>query len=165
MKVLYLMRHAKSSWSFDDLTDEQRPLNDRGRHDAPHMGQALAKRHIQLDLLVSSPAVRALTTAALVAKEIGYPHERIEVRPEIYHADLQTLLRVVQSCPDQAESVLLVGHNNTLTEFANYLLPTPLSEEMPTAAIVCLHFQTDSWANADRHNAEFYFFDHPKYQD
>ena len=75
MKSLYLMRHAKSSWSFDDLTDEQRPLNGRGREDAPRMGQALVKRNIKIDLLLSSAAVRALTTAALVAKELEYPHE------------------------------------------------------------------------------------------
>jgi phosphohistidine phosphatase len=165
MKILYLMRHAKSSWNFDDLTDEQRPLNDRGREDAPRMGQALAKRHIHLDLLISSQAVRALTTAALVAKEINYPHERIVVRPEIYHADIEGLMRVVRECPDDAKSVLLVGHNNTLTDFANYLLPTPLSEEMPTAGILCLHFQADSWAHVDRTNAEFYFFDSPKHRE
>lgn len=165
MKVLYLMRHAKSSWNFDDLTDEQRPLNDRGRDDAPRMGQALAQRNIRLDVLISSPAVRAMTTAALVAKELEYPHEQIVVRPEIYHAEIDDLLRIVQECPNEAESVLLVGHNPTITEFANYLSPSPLSEEMPTAGILCLHFQTDSWAQADRVNAEFYFFDHPKNQD
>ncbi|MBD2714195.1 histidine phosphatase family protein [Microvirga sp. STR05] len=162
MKILYLMRHAKSSWSFDDLSDEQRPLNDRGRDDAPRMGQALAQRDTHIDLLLASTAVRSLTTAALVAKEIGYPHEKIQVRPEIYHADLQTLLRVVRESPDEADSVLLVGHNNTITDLANHLMESPLSEEMPTASIVCLHFQTERWADVDRSNAEFYFFDCPR---
>ncbi|QNH62686.1 SixA phosphatase family protein [Hymenobacter sediminicola] len=162
MKILYLMRHAKSSWSFDDLSDEQRPLNDRGRDDAPRMGQALAQRDTHIDLLLASTAVRSLTTAALVAKEIGYPHEKIQVRPEIYHADLQTLLRVVRESPDEADSVLLVGHNNTITDLANHLMESPLSEEMPTASIVCLHFQTEHWADVDRSNAEFYFFDCPR---
>ena len=163
MKILYLMRHAKSSWSFDDLSDEQRPLNDRGRDDAPRMGQALAERNTKIDLLLASTAVRSLTTAAQVAKEIDYPHEKIQVRPEIYHADLQTLLRVVRESPDEAQAVLLVGHNNTITDLANHLMESPLSEEMPTASIVCLHFQTDHWANADRSNAEFYFFDCPRH--
>jgi len=156
------MRHAKSSWSFDDLTDEQRPLNGRGRDDAPFMGQALAKRNIKLDLLLSSAAVRALTTAALVAKELDYPPEKIVVRPEIYHADVSGLLNVVRSCPDEAQSVLLVGHNNTITEFANLLSPDALNEEMPTAGIVCLHFQAEQWAKVDSANAEFYFFDRPR---
>jgi phosphohistidine phosphatase len=162
MKTLYLMRHAKSSWSFDDLTDEQRPLNDRGRDDAPRIGQALAKRNIKLDLLISSGAVRAMTTAALVAKELDYPHEQIEVRPEVYHADTSTLLSVVRSCPDQAQSVLLVGHNNGISEFVNLLSPNAINEELPTAGIVCLHLNIDSWASADSATTEFYFFDRPK---
>jgi phosphohistidine phosphatase len=162
MKTLYLMRHAKSSWSFDDLTDEQRPLNDRGRDDAPRMGQALAKRNIKLDLIISSGAVRAMTTAALVAKELDYPHERIEVRPEIYHAEVPMLLDVVRSCPDTANSVLLVGHNNGISEFVNVLSPDAIHEELPTAGVVCLHFHTETWATVDQANSEFYFFDRPK---
>ncbi|AHJ99386.1 SixA phosphatase family protein [Hymenobacter swuensis] len=163
MKTLYLMRHAKSSWSFDDLSDKQRPLNDRGRDDAPLMGQALAKRDITLDLLVSSPAVRALSTAALVAHELEYPADKIAVLEAIYEATVPDLLAVVRQFPDTADSVLLVGHNNTLTDFANLLSPSEIPE-MPTAAIVCLKFSTDQWARTDRANAEFYFFDKPKNQ-
>ena len=161
MKTLYLMRHAKSSWNFDDLSDQERPLNDRGRDDAPHMGRALAAREIKLDLLVSSPAVRALSTATLLAKEIAYPHDRIQVIDGIYGADVPALLSIVQQLPDAAASALLVGHNNTLTEFVNLLSPNPLPE-LPTSAIVCLKFATDHWASVDRANAEFYFYDYPK---
>ncbi|MET4105595.1 histidine phosphatase family protein [Hymenobacter sp. UYP22] len=163
MKTLYLMRHAKSSWSFDELSDKQRPLNDRGRDDAPVMGEALAKRSIRLDLLVSSPAVRAMSTAALVAHELEYPADKIEVIEAIYEATVPDLLTVVRELPDEAESVLLVGHNNTLTEFANLLSPSSIPD-MPTAAIVCLKFSTDQWARVDRANAEYYFFDKPKNQ-
>ena len=163
MKTLYLMRHAKSSWDFDDLNDKQRPLNDRGRDDAPLMGQALAKRNTQLDLLVSSPAVRAMSTAALVAHELEYPSDKIEVTEAIYEATVPDLLAVVHQLPDTADTVLLVGHNNTLTEFANVLSPSEIPE-MPTASIVCLKFSTDSWRQADRSNAEYYFFDKPKNQ-
>jgi phosphohistidine phosphatase len=161
MKTLYLMRHAKSSWDFDGLNDQERPLNHRGRDDAPRMGQALAGRDIRLDLLVSSPAVRALSTATLVAKEIDYPHDRIQVIEEIYQADVPGLLRIVQHLPDAADSVLLLGHNNTLTDFVNLLSPNQLPE-LPTAAIVCLKFNTERWLDVDRANAEFYFYDHPK---
>lgn len=163
MKTLYLMRHAKSSWSFDDLSDKQRPLNDRGRDDAPLMGEALKKRDIRLDLLVSSPAVRAMSTAALVAHELEYPPEKIEVIEAIYEASVPDLLTVVRELPDAAESVLLVGHNNTLTEFANLLSPSEIPD-MPTAAILCLKFSADQWARVDRANAEYYFFDKPKNQ-
>jgi phosphohistidine phosphatase len=163
MKTLYLMRHAKSSWSFDDLSDQQRPLNDRGRDDAPLMGQALAKRDTKLDLLVSSPAVRAMSTAALVAHELEYPADKIEVVDAIFEATVPDLLGVVRQLPNTAASVLLVGHNNTLTDFANLLSPSEIPE-MPTAAIVCLKFNTDQWAQVDRANAEYYFFDKPKNQ-
>lgn len=161
MKTLYLMRHAKSSWSFDDLTDKERPLNDRGRDDAPMMGQALAKRNIQLDLLLSSPAVRALSTAALVAHELNYPADKVAVEEHIYEATVPDLLAVVRHCPDEADSVLLVGHNPTITDFANVLSPSTIPD-MPTAAIVCLKFACARWAEIDRANAEYYFYDHPK---
>ncbi|GAB2963695.1 histidine phosphatase family protein [Hymenobacter coalescens] len=161
MKILYLMRHAKSSWNFDGLSDKERPLNNRGRTDAPHMGQALVARNIRLDLLVSSPAVRALSTAALVAKELQYPPERVHVLDGIYAADLDRLVDIVHELPDEAESVLLVGHNPTITDVANALSPSPVNE-MGTAAIVCLHFQADRWADVHRTNAELYFHDSPK---
>ncbi|TGE09788.1 SixA phosphatase family protein [Hymenobacter fodinae] len=163
MKTLYLMRHAKSSWSFDDLTDKERPLNTRGRDDAPAMGQALAERGITLDLVVSSPAVRALSTAALVAKEVAYPPEKIEVIDRIYEAEVMDLLDVVRQLPDGADSVLLVGHNNTLTDFANVLSPNPIPE-MTTAAIACLKFTCDRWVDVNRINAELYFYDHPRHE-
>lgn len=161
MKILYLMRHAKSSWNFEGLADKERPLNSRGRTDAPHMGQALAARDIRLDLLVSSPAVRALSTAALVAKELSYPPERIQVLDHIYGADADRLVDIVRELPDEAESVLLVGHNPTITDTVNVLSPTSINE-MTTAAVVCLHFQADSWADVHRRNAELYFVDSPK---
>ncbi|TGE27349.1 SixA phosphatase family protein [Hymenobacter metallicola] len=163
MKTLYLMRHAKSSWNFDDLSDQERPLNDRGRADAPRMGQALAKRNIQLDLLVSSPAVRAMSTAALVAKELEYPHQQIQVLDPIYRAEVPDLLEIVRQLPDAADSILLVGHNPTITDFANVISPSPLNE-LPTSAIVCLKFGAARWADIDRANAEFYFYDYPRNQ-
>jgi phosphohistidine phosphatase len=163
MKTLYLMRHAKSSWSFDELTDQERPLNDRGRDDAPRIGQALAKRNILPDLLVSSPAVRALSTAVLVARELKYPHDKIRVEPGIYEADLDTLLAIIRALPDAADSVLLTGHNPTFTDAANYLLPgSGLTHEMPTAGVVCIQFPVDAWSEIGPATAEFYFYDYPR---
>lgn len=162
MRTLYLMRHAKSSWSFDELSDQERPLNDRGRDDAPRMGQALAERRIVPDLIVSSPAVRAMSTAVLVARELKYASATIVVEPDIYQADVDTLLAVIRALPDTAPAVLLTGHNPTITDVANHLSPSPLSGEMPTAAVICLHFQTEKWADIAPGNAEFYFYDFPK---
>ena len=161
MKTLYLMRHAKSSWNFDELSDRERPLNDRGRDDAPRMGQALAKRQITPAIIVSSPAVRALSTAVLVAREVQYPHDKIRVEPTLYEADLDTVLAVIRALPNEANSALLTGHNPTFTDVANHLLPSPLSGELPTAAVVCVRFLVDNWAEIAPANAEFYFYDYP----
>ncbi|GAA4393246.1 histidine phosphatase family protein [Hymenobacter koreensis] len=158
------MRHAKSSWSFDDLSDKERPLNDRGRTDAPRMGQALAQRGICPDLLVSSSAVRALSTAALVAHEVNYPADRVHVIDAIYGADVNQLVQIIRDLPDSTQSVLLVGHNPTITDAVNVLSPSSVND-MPTAAVVCLHFQAASWAVVQRENAELYFFDGPKNHD
>ncbi|MBF9236313.1 histidine phosphatase family protein [Hymenobacter sp. BT683] len=161
MKTLYLLRHAKSSWSFDELSDQERPLNDRGRDDAPAMGQALAKRRICPDLVVSSPAVRAMSTAVLVAREMQYPHDKIVVESGIYGADVDELLAIIRDLPDTANIVLLVGHNPTITETANALSPNPIND-MPTAAVVCLRFACDQWSEVGKANAEFYFYDFPR---
>ena len=161
MKTLYLLRHAKSSWSFDELSDQERPLNDRGRDDAPLMGQALAKRRIRPDIIVSSPAVRAMSTALLVAREMQFPHEKITVEPGIYGADADDLLAIIKGLPDAAGSALLVGHNPTITEVANALSPSSLNE-MPTAAVVCLRFSCERWEEVSKANAEFYFYDYPR---
>lgn len=161
MKTLYLLRHAKSSWSFDELSDQERPLNDRGRDDAPLMGQALAKRRIRPDVVVSSPAVRAMSTAVLVAREMQYPHEKIVVEPGIYGAEVDDLLAIIRNLPDAAGSALLVGHNPTITDTANALSPSSL-KEMPTAAVVCLRFSCEQWADVAQANAEFYFYDYPR---
>ena len=161
MKTLYLLRHAKSSWNFDELSDQERPLNDRGRDDAPTMGQALAKRRICPDLVLSSPAVRAMSTAVLVAREMQYAHDKIVVDSGIYGTDVAGLLAVIRALPDAAGAVLLVGHNPTITDTANELSPSMLNE-MPTAAVVCLRFACDHWAEVAKANAEFYFYDYPR---
>ncbi|GAB3876899.1 histidine phosphatase family protein [Hymenobacter segetis] len=161
MKTLYLLRHAKSSWSFDELSDQERPLNDRGRDDAPLMGQALAKRRICPDVIVSSPAVRAMSTAVLVAREMQYPHDKIVVESGIYGADVDDFLAILKDLPDSAASALVVGHNPTITETANTLSPSSINE-MPTAAVVCLRFECEQWAEVSKVNAEFYFYDYPR---
>jgi len=125
------------------------------------MGQALAKRRICPDLVVSSPAVRAMSTAVLVAREMQYAHDKITVEPGIYGADVEGLLAIIHGLTDAAGSVLLVGHNPTITETANALSPSSLNE-MPTAAVVCLRFECAHWAEVSKANAEFYFYDYPR---
>ncbi|HEY4651523.1 MAG TPA: histidine phosphatase family protein [Pontibacter sp.] len=161
MKTLYILRHAKSSWEFEELSDHDRPLNKRGRDDAPLIGRELASRGVLPGLIISSPAVRAITTANLVGKELGYNPDDIVIDERIYGADKNTLLEVVQETPVEHESVMLVGHNEALTEFANLLSPETISS-IPTAGVIALAFDCESWYEISRDNADFLFFDFPK---
>jgi phosphohistidine phosphatase len=161
MKTLYLLRHAKSSWDFEELSDHDRPLNNRGRKDAPMMGRELMSREVTLDLIVSSPAVRALTTATLVAKELEYDPEKIAVEEDIYKADKHELLSIIKNVPNQFNKIMVVGHNYTLTELANLLSPD-LVPTIPTAGVVCLNFNCGTWAEIGKNNSSFGFFDYPK---
>lgn len=165
MKTLYLMRHAKSDWGYAGLADRDRPLNDRGRRDAPFMGQQLIAREIpQLDLIISSPAVRALSTATLVARELDYETGKIQVEDGLYDSDREAYLAVISRLRSAVEDVLLVGHNSTITDVANYLSPQ-FVPEMPTAGIICLRFDTLSWRNLEKDSAQYGFFDFPKNYD
>lgn len=161
MKTLYILRHAKSSWEFEELSDHDRPLNKRGRSDAPLMGQELAARGVQLNLIISSPAVRALTTATLVGKELGYDPDDIAVDERIYGAGKEDLLDIVKNVPDDVDYLMLVGHNEAITEFANLLTPERVVS-LPTAGVVALEFGSSTWKDISKKNASLLFFDFPK---
>jgi len=155
------MRHAKSSWDFEELSDHDRPLDNRGRKDAPLMGRELVSREITIDLLMSSTAVRALTTATLIARELEYDTDKIAIEEEIYKADKQELLNIITSIPNQFDNVMLIGHNNTITELANLLSPD-LIPEIPTTGVVALSFECGTWSEITKENATLQFFDYPK---
>jgi phosphohistidine phosphatase len=161
MKILYLMRHAKSSWDFIDLSDHDRPLNNRGRKDAPAMGRELAAREVSVDLIMSSSAVRALSTATLVAKELEYDVDKIAIEEDVYRADKRELLETIKNIPNQFDKVLLLAHNPTITDLANILSPE-LIPDIPTAGVVALQFACSTWREIAKENASLHFFDFPK---
>ena len=161
MKTLYLMRHAKSSWDFPELSDHDRPLNKRGRKDAPLMGQQLLSRDVQFNLILTSTAVRALTTATLVAKEVDYDREKMQAVAEIYSADRKDLTKIIQHVPDEVNSLLVVGHNPIISEVANKLSPEAITD-MPTAGVVALRFNCNSWLDISGDNSKLLFYDFPK---
>ena len=145
MKTLYLVRHAKSSKDDPSLADRDRPLADRGRKDAPMMGKRLAKRDVKPDLLVSSPALRALTTAQLMADEIGYARKKIVVDDRLYGSSADGLLAVVRALDKRVDRVMLVGHNPEFTELAHRLSSD--IADMPTCAIAEFRFDTKTWSD------------------
>lgn len=161
MKRLYLIRHAKSSWDTPGLADIDRPLNKRGKRDAPFMGERLKRYGVLPDLIYASPARRARTTARIIADCIGYPRERIEEKKDIYTSDMNLLLRLVQGVDDAVASLFLVGHNYVLTDFAEYLTREVLGN-VPTCGVVGVSFHCTSWLEVAGGSGEMLFFDYPK---
>src|SRR5437762_9041010 len=121
MKTLILVRHAKSSWDDTSLPDKDRPLNNRGKRDAPKMGERLAKRGAKPDLILSSPAKRALKTAEIIAKKLDYKRKDIVVDDRLYAVKPDDLLGVIRKLGDKLERVMVFGHNPELTELAHRL--------------------------------------------
>jgi len=164
-KTLYLVRHAKSSWKDESLSDAERPLNKRGKHDAPFMGKLLRQRSDLPDVIISSPAKRALSTAKLFAKELGCAKENIVVIEELYMADVSDFLKIIRNINDSAESIMLFSHNPGITYFANFISNSDI-ENIPTAGTVRINLNISSWIEAEKIKGKLIFFEYPKkYQD
>jgi phosphohistidine phosphatase len=161
MKTLFLIRHAKSSQAEPGMKDFDRPLNDRGKKDAPLMGKILHQKKIKPDLLISSPAKRALSTAQKIAKEIDYPKAKIKKEAKIYEASVKTLLHIVNEIEDKNKNVFLFGHNPGFTDFLNYLTGDVI-ENIPTCGIAEIKFDADSWSEISRDTGKLVYFDSPK---
>jgi phosphohistidine phosphatase len=146
MKSIYLIRHAKSSWADINSRDINRTLNERGHKDAPFMAQILRGLKVQADLLVSSPAVRARTTAEYFAAAFGVPTQAIDIQRDIYEASETDLLNVIRALPDTAQTVLMFGHNPGITYFANRYY-TDYFDNIPTCGIVHFELAADKWAD------------------
>ncbi|NJN42166.1 MAG: histidine phosphatase family protein [Flammeovirgaceae bacterium] len=161
MKKLYIVRHAKSSWDDMSLRDFDRPLNDRGKRDAPKMGRRLKEREISPDLLISSPAVRALSTCREIAAVLGYKFDSIKTDKRIYHAGESTILDVLKETNNNFKSVMIFGHNPGFTEFANSLFDEQINN-IPTCGVVGGKLAIESWADIYFGCGEMKFFDYPK---
>lgn len=161
MKMLYLVRHAKSSWDNPDLGDFDRPLNERGKRDAPRMGRRLKEKEIAPDLMLSSPAKRALTTCKEIAKILKYSKDRIKTDKRIYHADEDELLHVLSEVNDNFDVVMLYGHNPGFTNFANLLFDEHIMN-IPTCGIVAGKLKIKSWKEIKPGCGKMEFFDFPK---
>lgn len=145
MKTLLVMRHAKSSWDNPAQDDHDRPLNKRGRRDAPRMGRLLQEHSLRPDLIVASSARRAQETADLVAPECG--DVTIRTEPRLYHASPQTWFEVIRALPDSASRVLCIGHNPGIEEFLSALAEQ--GAPMPTAAVAWVELPIGAWRSFD----------------
>ncbi|MDQ3048539.1 MAG: histidine phosphatase family protein [Bacteroidota bacterium] len=161
MKTLYLVRHAKSDWDNASLQDIDRPLNTRGYKDAHAMSDLLKKQAIQPDLIISSPAVRALTTALIFSRNFKMDAGNILILPDLYHTNAATYREVLGKMDDKYNSIMLFAHNPVISDLAMSLHPS-FAEEMPTCAIAGIRFKSKSWNKLMDEQGEAILFDYPK---
>jgi phosphohistidine phosphatase len=161
VKTILLIRHAKSSWENFSVKDEDRPLNERGKKNAPEMAKRLLKKKVPIDAFISSPAKRAKTTAEFFADEYGVKKSRILLVPELYTANREAFLKTIRNAPPESQSIAIFSHNNGITDFANELSETKI-DHMPTCSIFAVRTDISEWKDFETGSAKFYFFDYPK---
>ena len=161
MLTLYLIRHAKSDWAKENIPDIDRPLNERGYRDAHFMSKLLKEQKVLPDLIVSSVATRAISTAMIFSRNLNYDPDKLFLSKSLYGSTAKEYLSVVSKMDDQYKSVLLFAHNPTITNFANSIT-TVFTDHMPTCTIIGIRFKTSEWKNITEAEADLFMFDFPK---
>ncbi len=161
MKILLIIRHAKSDQSFFG-NDFERPLNDRGNKDAPAMAQKIAARNIVINALVSSPAKRAKKTAALFCSSFNFKEEEIIFLSALYHAPADVFYEVISNLNDTHNTVAIVAHNPGISYFVNDLVVGVRVDNMPTCAVFAVQANIKQWKDFAKAKKELLFFDYPK---
>ncbi len=161
MKTLILVRHAKSDWGNPLLDDQDRPLNERGKIDAPAMARRLLEKKISIGLFVSSPAKRAVKTAQAFLKEYGSGKKKLLFHDDLYLATPNDFFSVIAEMNDDDNSIALFSHNNGITDFAN-MLTTARVDNIPTCGVFAVQAACSSWKDFAEAKKEFLFFDYPK---
>ena len=162
MKTLYLLRHAKSSWAEVGLSDKQRPLSNRGLHDAPMMGERFSSRGESVDRIISSPALRAHTTAQMFAEAAGYASADIAIEEDLYFLGSGSIQEVILGQDDQLGSIMLVFHNPDITHFVNAIDYEVSIDNVPTSGLVKLNCDIEHWRDWSIDATTFDYFDYPK---
>jgi phosphohistidine phosphatase len=162
LKTLLVVRHAKSSWDIGTLNDFERPLNDRGKKDAPDMAKRLKEKNILIDAFIASPAKRAKKTAELFIEEYGRSKDDIFFISKLYHAPAEIFFEVIESLQEHFNTVAVFSHNPGITQFVNMLTDDARLDNMPTCGIFAVRLQSPSWKNFRKAKKEFLFFDYPK---
>jgi phosphohistidine phosphatase len=160
VKTLFLVRHAKSSRDDPTIADRDRPLNERGLRDAPKIGERLAKRNVKPEVILSSPALRALTTAQLMAKKLDYKAKDIVVDDRAYASSPKVLLEIIHGLDDKLKCVMLFGHNPEMSALANRL--SLEITDMATCAVAEFEFDIRSWTKVGETPPDKVRLDEPK---
>ncbi len=161
-RTLIMIRHAKSSWANPAQSDFERPLNERGKKDAPEMGARLKKAGLIPQLIIASTAVRTKETATYIAKQLGYDVALIRWEDKLYHCLPSALEEVLYGVKNSIKSVLIVAHNPGITEFVNQLSPNFFTNNMPTCGVVAASFEAEKWEDFPVSKRKVIIFDYPK---
>ena len=156
MKTLYLIRHAKSSKDIPGIKDQDRPLNKRGKIQIEFIGKHLGHSGIVAQAVYSSPAKRALDTAGGIAKKMGFPRSGIKVQPALYASSVFKLLKMVKGFSEQAESVMIFGHNPEFLQLVNYLTLGNITK-FPTCGVFGIDFNIHTWRKVVRGKGRLIF--------
>jgi len=161
MKTLYLVRHAKSSWKFVELRDEERPLKKRGKKNAKFMAELLKKGDEIPDLIISSPAMRAFSTAKIFAEIFEFDKDDLICEKKLYMPDNDNFISVINSIPEDIRKAMLVSHNPGLTNFASSVSGEEI-ENIPTSGVVRIDFDNNFWKDISGSKGNLIFFEYPK---
>jgi phosphohistidine phosphatase len=157
MKTLYLVRHAKSDWTMEGQPDIDRPLNERGYLDAHLMSKHLYKENVRPDLIISSPAIRAMSTALIFAGNLRYSKENIRIKENLYETGLNEYIECIHSIENAINSVMLFGHNPVISEAVQYLMKER-NEEMSTCAVCRIDFEASMWNELTKKSGHLSFY-------
>jgi phosphohistidine phosphatase len=161
MKKLYIVRHAKSSWSDGSLSDFDRPLNNRGESDAPLIGKVLKKAKVLPDLVISSPAKRAFSTAEIISDKIGYSKDKIVKEIDLYHAGPLDLISIINKVSNNVDSLMIFGHNPGFTYLINTLTNFSLPN-LPTCGFAEIELFVDDWKEVSKDVGKVINYEYPK---
>lgn len=160
MKKLILVRHAKSSWDFPELSDFDRPLNARGERDAPIMAERFSKKGLIPDIILSSGAKRAYETAKVFADILNVPPPKIQIDNNLYHASEGTLMQIMRGQNEAVHQVMIFGHNPGLTDFANRIGDLKI-DNLATCGIYGIIWP-GQWSSLGKAKVEVFYYDFPK---
>ncbi|MES2701131.1 MAG: histidine phosphatase family protein [Bacteroidota bacterium] len=161
-RTLVMIRHAKSSWSNPLQSDYERPLNERGKQDAPDMGKRLKEAGVIPDLIIASSAKRTRQTAKRIAHEVGYNPDDIQFEDKLYHCIPSIFEELIYEVKDKMKTIFIIAHNPGITDFVNQLSGSFQVDNMPTCGIVAARMELGEWNSFPLAQKDVFLFDYPK---
>lgn len=163
MKTIYLVRHAKSDRDVPDLQDIDRPLNARGYRDANTMGNLLKEKKVAPGIIISSPAIRAISTAFIFCRKLQYDASGVIIEPDLYDTSVKHYLNIIGRTDNRFKSLMLFAHNPIISDLACHLC-SQFSESLPTCAVVEIQFKVDEWKSIEKSKGAIIQYGFPKNQ-